>query len=112
MTIFSDYLKVVKEDIDRDKITPIFNCIYERQPKLETAIKWNQQMFINHGTLIIGYSSAKQHFSITPEATGMKQFSTQIKPAGYSLTANLHRILWTQEVDYKLLRKKIIQNYG
>lgn len=46
-------------------------------------------MFTNHGTFIIGYSSAKQHFSITPEATGMKQFSTQIKPGWIQFNCKL-----------------------
>ncbi|MBF7019574.1 DUF1801 domain-containing protein [Staphylococcus sp. 18_1_E_LY] len=107
MAIFNEYLQTIKDDNHRDKLTTIFNWIHENYPELETTIKWNQPMFTHHGTFIIGFSSAKQHFSINPEATGMKQFSPQIEQAGYSQTANLYRILWTQEVDYKLLKKII-----
>lgn len=107
MKLLNDYLKTIQDEDHRAKLDTIFQWIHDTFPDLETTIKWNQPMFTHHGTFIIGFSSAKQHFSINPEATGMEKFSKQIKNAGYSQTANLYRILWTQEVDYELLKNII-----
>ncbi|AVQ34677.1 iron chaperone [Staphylococcus kloosii] len=107
MSIFNDYLKSIEDNSHRNKLESLFNWIHKKYPNLETTIKWNQPMFIYNGTFIIGFSSAKQHFSITPEATAMEEFNVQIRDAGYSQTKNLYRILWSQAIDYDLLEKII-----
>jgi uncharacterized protein YdhG (YjbR/CyaY superfamily) len=35
---------------------------------LKEEIKWNQPMFSDHGTFIIGFSIAKEHIAVAPEA--------------------------------------------
>ena len=61
-------------------------------PTLTPKIAWNQPMFTDHGTFIIGFSAAKQHFSVSPEVQGMTAFCDVITKSGYSQTSNLFRI--------------------
>lgn len=64
-------------------------------------------MFTDHGTYIIGFSTAKKHLAVAPEEVTIAKFSDQIKNSGYSHTKGLFRIGWEQEVDYKLLEEII-----
>lgn len=107
MDNFNEFLQTIDNDKHKKTMTEIFNWISETFPNLETTIKWNQPMFTDHGTFILGFSKAKQHFSIAPEAKCMTEFSERIDTAGYSQTNNLFRIKWTQEVDYTLLKDMI-----
>lgn len=74
---------------------------------LEYRTLWNQPMFLAHGTFIIGFSVAKNHLCISPEAKGITHFTSEIQAAGYSHTKNLFRISWQQEVDFALIEKII-----
>ncbi|MDA3847101.1 MAG: DUF1801 domain-containing protein [Vallitaleaceae bacterium] len=85
----------------------VFAWIGETFSELEAAIKWNQPMFMNHGTFIIGFSMAKQHMAFTPEEAGIAVFLDDIKKSGYEHTKMLAKIKWTDEVDYNLLHRMI-----
>ncbi|MFZ2532448.1 MAG: hypothetical protein WAX01_08880 [Streptococcus suis] len=50
-------------------------------------------MFIMNGTFIIGFSVAKNHISIAPEAVTMAIFTNDIKAANYEATNNLFKII-------------------
>ena len=108
MTEFNDFLQSLENDKQTATMEAIFNWISETFPELETTVKWNQPMYTHHDTFIIAFSKSKQHFSVSPEAKGMAEFTEQIEAAGYSQTNNLFRIKWTQDVNYALL-KSIIQ---
>ena len=82
----------------------VFQWMNDTFPKPETTVKWNQPMYTDHGTFIIAFSKAKQHFSIAPEAKTMSHFSERITNAGYSQTNNLFKIKWTQDIDFNLLQ--------
>ncbi len=64
-------------------------------------------MFTDHGTFIIGLSTAKHHLSISPEEAGITHFANEISQAGYSATKGLFRIPWNDPVDNELLAKMI-----
>lgn len=70
-------------------------------------IAWNQPMFTDHGTFIIGFSIAKHHLAVAPERAGIIRFSDEIVQAGYEHTKELIRIRWDGPVDYSLLEKMI-----
>jgi uncharacterized protein YdhG (YjbR/CyaY superfamily) len=67
-------------------------------------------MFTDHGTFIIGFSIAKAHIAVAPEAIVIKHFEKEIEEAGYSRSKGLFRIKWNDRVDYDLLRKMIAYN--
>lgn len=58
----------------------------------------------------IGFSIARNHIAVAPEAVVIQQFEKEIEEAGYSNTKELFRIKWTDKVDYELLRKIVAYN--
>ena len=104
------YLESVEIPEQRARMEEVFQWIHEKYPKLTAAIKWNQPMFMDHGTFIIGFSRAKAHMSFTPEEPVINLFSDAIKASGYDRTKGLAKIKWTDEVDYDLLAKMIEYN--
>ena len=110
MKQFTEFLSAIENPDNRDRLSHILEWIHQEFPHLEPVIKWNQPMFIDHGTYIIGFSVSTKHFAVAPEVPGMKRFSEQIDKAGYSQTANLFRIGWNAPVAYDLLKEIITFN--
>lgn len=104
MDLFKSFLNTLETDSQKDTMIQVFHWMNDTFPKLETTVKWNQPMYTDHGTFIIAFSKAKQHFSIAPEAKTMSHFSERITNAGYSQTNNLFKIKWTQDIDFNLLQ--------
>lgn len=94
----------------RERMEDILNHIKEKFPQLKEEIKWNQPMFSDHGTFIIGFSIAKGHIAVAPEAKVISLFEKEIKEAGYSHTQGLFRIKWTEQVDLDLIDKMVEYN--
>ena len=87
------FLSNFKNPILKFKLEPIFEQIQKEIPNLTVELKWNQPMFIINGTFIIGFSVAKNHISIAPEAVTMAIFTNDIKAANYEATNNLFKIM-------------------
>ena len=87
------FLSNFKNSIIKFKLEPIFEQIQKEFPNLTVELKWNQPMFIMNGTFIIGFSVAKNHISIAPEAVTMAIFTNDIKAANYEATNNLFKIM-------------------
>lgn len=107
MEVFKKYLAGIDNPDHRDRIEEVLAWVANQFPNLEPIIKWNTPMFTDHGTYIIGLSTAKQHMSISPENAGIAQFADDIAKAGYSATKGLFRIRWNEPVNYELLKKII-----
>lgn len=107
MEAFAEYLDKIANPQHRERLEEIFNWIQQTFPDLKQKLAWNQPMFTDHDTFIIGFSISKQHMSVAPETAGINQFSEDIVQAGYDHTPNLFRIKWTSPVDYVLLEKMI-----
>lgn len=107
MTVFAKFLERIDDISHRARVEEVLNWIAKKFPRLEPRIGWNQPMFTDHGTYIIGLSVAKQHMAVTPEGATIEKFENEIKEAGYSCSKMLFRIRWDQSVDYSLLEKMI-----
>lgn len=110
METFEEYLETVDNEEQRLRLTDIFAWIAKEFSQLDRRIAWNQPMFTNNGTFIIGFSKAKNHISIAPEKAGLRQFENEIKLAGYEMTKELFKIKNKQPVDYDILRQIISFN--
>jgi len=110
MKIFQPYLDEIVDDKQRERVYEILNWIHENYPSLEPRIAWNQPMFTDHGTYIIGFSISKQHVALSPELAGIVHFSEEIINAGYDHTKMLMKIRWDQRVPYDLLKQMIEYN--
>lgn len=87
------FLSNFKNPILKFKLEPIFEQIQKEFQNVTVELKWNQPMFIMNGTFIIGFSVAKNHISIAPEAVTMAIFTNDIKAANYEATNNLFKIM-------------------
>lgn len=107
MGTFEDYLAQIGKEEHRLRIAEVLDWVRAEFPDLEPRVAWNQPMFTDHGTFIIGFSIAKAHMAISPEKRGMEHFHDEIAEAGYGQSAMLFRIRWDEPVDYALLGRMI-----
>lgn len=107
MKIFQAYLSGIHNLEQRARMEEILNWVSEKFPVLEPKVAWNQPMFTDHGTYIIGFSVSKQHISISPEKFGINHFSASILEAGYGHSSNLFRIKWCDPIHFSLLEEMI-----
>ncbi|MFC3803904.1 iron chaperone [Cohnella sp. GCM10012308] len=110
MEAFAEYLARIDDPSHRARVEEVFEWILKKFPSLVPKIAWNQPMFTDHGTFIIGFSVAKPHMAVAPEKAGMLRFADDIVQAGYSSTKELVRIRWNDPMDYALLEKMIAFN--
>ncbi len=110
MDAFKEYLAAIDNEEHRARLHEVLLWVKNSFPNLSTRLAWNQPMFTDHGTFIIGFSVSKDHFSISPEGKGIEVFSEAIKESGYSHGSKLFRIKWNEPVDYGLLERIIRYN--
>ncbi|HZK00114.1 MAG TPA: iron chaperone [Tissierellaceae bacterium] len=107
MDTFKDYLMSIDNIEYRQRLEEIFIWILDKFPSLETRIAWNQPMFTDHGTFIIGFSISKKHMAVSPETATIEYFADDITKSGYDYSKMIIRIPWTSPVDFELLGKMI-----
>ncbi len=110
MDVFSDFLAAINDQAQRKRTLEVVEWVATTFPQLVPAIKWNQPMFLDHGTFIIGFSLAKLHLAVAPEAATIQRFSEQITGSGLTHSQHLLRIRWDQAVDFALLERIIAFN--
>jgi uncharacterized protein YdhG (YjbR/CyaY superfamily) len=110
MEIFADYLATIDNPQHRSRMEEVLTWVMNTYPNLTPKIAWNQPMFTDHGTFIIGFSVAKRHMAVAPEKAGINHFADDIVQAGYDHTKELVRITWDRPVDFSLLKKMIAFN--
>jgi uncharacterized protein len=110
MEIFNDYLLKIEDLEHRAKVAELLDWISNHFSSLSPKIAWNQPMFTDHGTFIIGFSIAKHHIAIAPERVSILKFSEDIIKSGYDHTNELMRIAWDKPFDFSLLEKVIAFN--
>ena len=107
MEVFTEYLAQIDNPQHRDRTEEVLAWVTREFTNLESKIAWNQPMFTDHGTYIIGFSIAKKHLAVAPESAGINHFSDDIVQAGYDHTKQLVRIPWDSPIDFSLLEKMI-----
>ncbi len=107
MEDFAEFFAGIDNPQHRARTEEVLGWVARRFPNLATKIAWNQPMFTDHGTFIIGFSVSKNHLAVAPEKAGIARFSEEIVQAGYDHTKELVRIRWDGPVDYSLLEKMI-----
>ncbi|MBC8079763.1 MAG: iron chaperone [Gorillibacterium sp.] len=107
MEVFAEYLARIDNPQHLARTAEVLTWVTKKFPSLTPKIAWNQPMFTDHGTYIIGFSVAKHHLAVAPEIVGINHFSDEIVQAGYDHTKQLLRIKWDSPVDFSLLEKLI-----
>ena len=107
MEAFSPFLSSIDNEEHRKRTEEVLNWVAKKFSTLVPVLKWNQPMFTDHDTYIIGFSVSKKHMAVAPERVTMDHFADEIKKAGYDHTNEIVRIPWKSPVDYSLLEKII-----
>ncbi|KAF0816057.1 MULTISPECIES: iron chaperone [unclassified Cytobacillus] len=107
MEVFAEFLAGIDDPFHRERTEEVFTWLTDKYPKLHKEIKWNQPMFTDHGTYIIGFSLSKKHLAVAPESVTIAHVEDDIVNAGYGYTKEIIRIPWKSPVDYTLLEKMI-----
>lgn len=110
MEVFEEFLSRIDNMPHRARMEEVLLWVSEKFPDLVPKVAWNQPMFTDHGTFIIGFSVAKNHIAVAPEVVILDKFSDEIESAGYDMTKGLFRIGWDSPVDYELLERIISFN--
>lgn len=109
MKVFEPFLVKIDEPMQRERMTGILQWVQTTFPQLEPVIKWNQPMFLAHGTYIIGFSIAAKHIAFAPESGMIERFAEEIKAAGYDYGKKIVRIAWDKAIAYDLLQQIMAQ---
>ncbi|QMV44803.1 iron chaperone [Cohnella cholangitidis] len=107
MDDFAQFVAKIGNPQHRSRTEEVLGWVSNKFPNLMPKIAWNQPMFTDHDTFIIGFSVAKHHMAVAPERVGINRFSEAIVQAGYDHTKELVRIPWDKPVDFSLLEKMI-----
>src|SRR5699024_6979689 len=107
MEVFADFLAGIDDPLHRERTEEVLIWIKNNYPNLKTEIKWNQPMFTDHGTFIIGFSVSKKHLAVAPESATITHLEDDIVKAGYDYTKGLVRIPWNDPIEYSLLEQMI-----
>ncbi len=110
MDVFAEYLARIENPQHRERTQQILGWVAQKFPGLGKRVAWNQPMFTDHDTFIIGFSVSRHHLAVAPEKAGIERFSEAVVAAGYAHTKELIRIPWESPVDYELLDKMIAFN--
>ena len=110
MEDFEKYLTTIENEENRIRMRQVLAWVIKRFPDLRPKIAWNQPMFTDHDTFIIGFSVSKQHIAVAPESVAIEKFSAEIARSGYSQSSQIFRIRWEEEVDFSLLEQIIQYN--
>lgn len=98
-----EYLETIPNDDNRARMVEVLNWVAKRYPELELRIAWNQPMFTDHGTYIIGFSAASKHMAMAPERATMIRFEPVMRERGTGFGTMLAHQPWTKPFDYELL---------
>ena len=107
MDNFEAYIENVDHPAHQKRIKEILDWISTTYPNLEKKIAWNQPHFVNQGTFILGLSHAKEHVAFAPEHVAILKFKDLAEKNGYTVTSQIFRIKWNQDIDYNLLKQII-----
>ena len=103
MEDFLEFIEHINNGQQRARTQEVLEWVKSQFRNLEARIAWNQPMFTEHGTFIIGFSVSSKHLAVSPERAGMVRFTNEITKAGYSQSKMLFRIRWEEPVNYILL---------
>lgn len=110
MDKFEAYIAKIDNPEHRARTEEVLRWVAETFPALTPKLAWNQPMFTERDTFIIGFSVSKKHLAVAPERAGIRHCEEDIAKAGYDYTKELVRIPWDRPVPFPLLEKMIAFN--
>ncbi|MCT4457784.1 iron chaperone [Lactiplantibacillus paraplantarum] len=110
LTVFEPYLEKMSPTPHREQLVTLLNRVHTTFPQLQPRLAWNQPMFTDHGTFIVGFSTAKNHLNIALEAATLNTFREAINAAGDTTTKMLWQVRFDTPFNNQLLADAIQYN--
>ena len=107
---FNKYLQKIDDYSNYNRAIEILEWIVDNYPHMTREVKWNQPMFMDHGTFIFSLTVFKNHISFAPEKETLDKFSSKLDENKYEQGKMLFKIKNDQEINYKLLKEIIDHN--
>ncbi|MBC1797324.1 iron chaperone [Listeria booriae] len=104
MEVFEEFIGNIENPEHQARMAEVLAWVETEYPDLGQRVAWNQPMFTDHGTFIIGFSVSKKHIAIAPEGEGMVRLADAITASGYPTTKMLIQMPWDKPVDYTLIK--------
>lgn len=108
METLADYLAQAKAPQRRVRMAEVLEWAERTFSGLEPRVAWNQPVFTDHGTFIVGISVSAGHLAVSP-GWAWRDFPGN-RPGRLCQGKMLFRIPWERDVDYTLLRRMIAFN--
>lgn len=105
--VFAPALEKIKDPAHLDRVIQVIAWIDSHYPQLGKRIAWQQPLFTDHETFILGLKPSKKHLSVNPENAGIEHFATAIDAAGYDRQTMTFSIPWSSEINFPLLKEII-----
>lgn len=110
LAVLQPYFEAGKSSAQRAQLILLLNWVHTTFPQLTPRVAWNQPMFTDHGTFIIGFSTAKDHLNIALETPTLDHFRAAIEANGDHATKMLWQINFEKPVNHDLLAQTIQYN--
>ncbi|MGD9605328.1 MAG: iron chaperone [Bacilli bacterium] len=110
MNQFINLLKDIPSIENQTQVDQLFKWILSSFSHLKLELKWNQPMFTDHNTFILGFSFSKKHLAVAPEKHTIDLFRKKLEENGYESSSMVFRIKWGSKIDYDLLTEIINYN--
>ncbi|MCH5461603.1 DUF1801 domain-containing protein [Lactobacillus sp. LC28-10] len=102
-----EYMASITKPENAQQLSSTLDWISTQYPQLELRLAWNQPMFTDHDTFIIGFSAATKDFAVAVEAPVFEKHLPQITALGYRATKRQFHVAWGTEIDESLLHHLI-----
>lgn len=103
----TEYLDSIEKPENAASLRALLDWIQTQYPQFELRIAWNQPMFTDHGTFIIGFSAATKDLAVSVELPIFERYLPQIKELGYRATKRQFHVVWGTEIDQTFLKAMI-----
>lgn len=110
ITSLNAFLETIAPEENKTAFKDLLDWVSGEFQQLKLEFKWNQPMFTDHGTFIIGFSAAKNHIAAAPERACMVRFEKELKERHIDCTKELMRLSWGKPIDFDLLKMMIVFN--
>jgi uncharacterized protein YdhG (YjbR/CyaY superfamily) len=110
LAVFEEYMNVIENKENKTKFREVLEFMIQEFPHLETVVKWNQPMFLDHGTYIIAFNVTKNHINIAPEKATMIHFDELIKSKDVKQTMMFIQMKWNKPIDFELIKEVVEYN--
>nr|WP_246877122.1 iron chaperone [Lactiplantibacillus argentoratensis] len=97
LAVLTPYLEKLGATPHLAQLITLLNWVHMTFPQLQARVAWNQPMFTDHNTFIIGFSTAKDHLNIALESHTLDSYRSAITATGDKATKMLCKSLSTRQ---------------